>query len=43
MLGMKRAIIVALLCATATGLAQPRVDVAAALTAGTPDLDGPAG
>ena len=43
MLRMKRAIVAALFFATATGLAQPRVDVAAALTAGTPDLDGPAG
>ena len=36
---MKRAILAALLFATATGLAQPQVDVAAALKAVTPDLD----
>src|SRR5882672_654695 len=36
---MKRAILAALLFATATGLAQPKVDVAAALKAVTPDLD----
>ena len=36
---MKRAIIAALLFATATGLAQAKVDVAAALKAVTPDLD----
>ena len=36
---MKRAILAALLLATATGLAQPQVDVAAALKAVTPDLD----
>ena len=36
---MKRAILAALLLATASGLAQPKVDVAAALKAVTPDLD----
>ena len=39
MLGMKRAAAIALLLFTATGLAQPKVDVAAALKAVTPDLD----
>ena len=36
---MKRAIIAALLLASTAGLAQPKVDVAAALKAVTPDLD----
>jgi hypothetical protein len=36
---MKRAIFVALLLTTATGLAQPNVDVAAALSTVTPDLE----
>ena len=39
MLRMKRAAAIALLLLTATGLAQPKVDVAAALKAVTPDLD----
>src|SRR5438552_12522706 len=36
---MKRAIAIAILLLTATGLAQPKADVAAALKAVTPDLD----
>ena len=39
MLRMKRAILAALFFATATGLAQPKVDVAAALKSVAPDLD----
>ena len=39
MIRMKRAILAALFFATATGLAQPKVDVAAALKSVAPDLD----
>src|ERR1041385_2936694 len=39
MLGMKRAIAVLVLMCPAVGLAQPNVDVAAALKSVTPDLD----
>ena len=39
MLRMKHAIAVAVLLLSAVGLAQPKVDVAAALKSVTPDLD----
>jgi len=39
MLGMKRAIALLVLLCSAAGIAQPKVDVAAALKSVTPDLD----